>query len=438
VVSGVKKYIRSLFSLSDDKNRRPPNKGNPRRIDKFFFKNFSILFNHPDSLNNLPTVLYHRFQVSMNKNTPEKDIKIRQVWCVPYAIVALERMFFGKWIDAAVNRARTSPKPIYTIGLTPKEIGSRIISRMYIQYKAGSYSYKRYSRLRKKIYSLDFSKFDSTINLFFIDLIYAARFLTLELTSNAKKVFDLLRLYVKFTPIIYNDILFIKQIGIASGLYLTNFIDTIVNGCFINAASIIESCAKASLTIRKWTRSSFPLDAEKIDFLTLLANAVIDVPDYSVTGDDTLIACTGDFVRLHKKLCSEFGLTPNIKHTYLGTVNSDFDGDSFIYYLGRYWNNSCKPWNPEEYFISHLILRTKFYKFDEFGIQDEEELELFRLLSICLPYVNGWSFINKYYHDWEPFLLFVKNKKDFILLKDWPNEGTEVVSFYRSKFLYDL
>lgn len=358
-----------------------------------------------DYMFSLPEIIFHRFQAVYEPLIDSCIEKSRVVWCVPYTIVVLEKIFFGSAIDSVVRKMSTTNSVIYPLGLTNYQIGQRSVRSLREDF------YMAFND-NQKIYSLDFKKFDSSIPMWAKDLFFATMKDTLELTPKEEMVYDFLRIYVKYTPFLYDGKINIKQKGISSGLLITNLFDTWWNltihhfvDCIIN-----EYPEK----IDEILSDDVFFDTLFMDKSKILCNKLFSEPQVRVMGDDSIILCDEFKLTLHKKICFLLGMSVTIKHvTHKPTED--------IFFLGRFWNIDNRPHQSEEH-ISLRIVYTRWYD-DKSLPFDLKDLHLYRILSICLPFYNGKEFLDKYLYDYQPYIDFVKSKKGFIYIKDFIEEN---------------
>jgi len=350
-----------------------------------------------------PLVIYYRFQPKILEKENDYEIKTREVWCVPHRIIALEIYFFGNTIISYGEWNKKCADPITPTGLRNVEISRKIVRSLR-------------SRLGTKngynMYSMDYSKFDRTIPLFFIDLFFSIYENSRELTQIEKKIFSLLRFYTKYSPIVYQDTLFIKKKGIASGTYLTNYFDSFVNLTIWYASRQLTYMSNKefenlaydnNVIMNNCAMSSIKFNSEKRS-------------DISICGDDSILYTTKTEIYVNQCLCKYLGMKIEPKF-----INNNKETEE-IFYLGRYWNYLSEPVQTELYLFVHLIFKERWFKKLE-GVDISEELTPMRMLSICCPFANGFKFLEKYFSKLEIFRKFIYNKNKFLYIKDWPNEG---------------
>lgn len=335
-----------------------------------------------------PKVLFHRFQPKLKDNVLTS--KIRQVWCEPFRIILLENHFFRNIIDHSIYHNTNSDQCSTSSGLRNVDISNKIIVRM--RHRIGQ-------QMNKELFSLDYSKYDSSIPDFAIDLYFLTMEQHLDLNEKEKSLYHLLRYYTKYGPIIHEGKLYFKRKGISSGSLLTNHFDSWWNLVLnYSAKALFESNVKLS-------------DISKGKFQNLKLDHVFD-HDIAVTGDDIIKYCSKIEIYYLQDLCSLLGMKVEVEHS---TNNPDDD----IFFLGRFWNKYSEPIQTEQYFTSHICFRGTFYK--NLPIDISEELEPSRILSICAPYKNGFNYMIKTFQHYKP-LMNILNKRKFIYLKDFPLE----------------
>jgi hypothetical protein len=354
------------------------------------------------SLFELPQMLFRRFQIGFNDNGTLK-IKPRVVWCMPHLVVSIEAYFIWNLLQDIISRSKSDPEYPYNIGQTNRQISKSIESLRKNCIKSESNS----------IYSLDYSKYDRTIPIWFFDIFFSIVEDRLELSAHEKIIFDNLRMYIKYTPMIFEDKLTFKTRGISSGLFITNLLDTLFNLTLIKLTEIFFSEFPEYFDKVRFTKRM--LFNERIDSKTV--TNVLSSFSYTtrVLGDDGIVYWNKDKLQFLERLCFFLGMKLSVKNI----TKDPFNGT--IFYLGRYWDENNIPDQTELYMAGHIILRTKWYNKEKLGF-DIKDLDAMRILSICLPLKSGKLFIEKYLSDYEPLQSFLRNKKDFVLLKDWPHD----------------
>jgi hypothetical protein len=381
---------------------------------KIITKNLSQVLDEKvlSKLYSLPELIFHRFQAVYDSDLDSCTEKSRIVWCVPYVIVALERIFLGQLIDNVKIFSKQKSYTYYPIGLTNYEIGKRAVGTMrdlfYVEPEG------------KKIYSLDFSKFDSTVPQWSKDVFFSLVKPLINMSSNEQKVFDYLRIYVKYTPFIYKDNVIIKQKGISSGLLITNLFDSWLNLTihhFVRMIQVEYPELIIPIIEGKITPQNMEIDPERVKFDQISIHPVV-----RVMGDDTLILCDEATIALHNAVCKMLGMKVSIKHI---TERPDDD----VFFLGRYWDINSRPFQTEEY-IALRVVYTRWYDSKKIPFPIEK-LHLYRVLSVCLPLLGGKEFLDKYLYDWEPYIEFSSSDDGFIFMKDYIEKEFQFV--YKEK-----
>jgi len=349
----------------------------------------------------MPTTLFYRVQPSVKEEENTIEVKIRQVWGIPQRIVALEYYFFKDILSSVYENNVFGSNPVYSSGLTNYEISLRIINRLR--------NLKNNSMNNKNLYSMDYGKFDRTIPNYAIDIFYAICRGNLDLSEKDDKIYNMLRFYIKFTPFIHNDKLFVSQRGIPSGSYITNLLDTWWNLTLWNL----------SYNLRQYYTTNLSDFLNKEEFFEkriseyLLNTNFIRFEDLGICGDDS-IAYTDHFhIKILENLCDSLGM----KITTNVITKEPYED---MYFLGRRWDWLNRPIQSDLYFIGHLALRTKFYNKDELEIDVSEDLEITRMLSITLQFYNGMDFLERYFTNHVKLNQFLEGSSGFYLLKEWP------------------
>jgi hypothetical protein len=346
----------------------------------------------------LPNLLFHRFQISKGK------AKIRQVWCVPHFIVALEAIFFGRKLEECKHYSTTLVDYPYSIGQTNRMI-SDSLSRFKSQYKPNSNRY---------FTSLDYSKYDRTIPDWYIDIFYELMGDDLDLSQNSREIYNMLRIYTKYSPFIFEGTMNFKKRGISSGLFITNLIDSIFNLTLLRMTeyfyyefpSIFDEIVDSNENILQKYR-----DMRNFTYISQNKYSCI-----LVLGDDGIVYWDEYMIKFLEKICSFIGMSLSVKHKCINPNKED------VFYLGRFWDPENIPDQTFEYMSDHIVFRTKFYKEDDLEF-DLKDLNVMRILSICLPLKSGWEYLDKTFGDWPPLIEFLNSDKVFYLLKEWPDEN---------------
>lgn len=363
-------------------------------------------------------VIFHRLQVSVS-DSKDFNVKVRQVWCVPFTIVALEYVYFNKFIKRAIDRAKSSDRSIYSSGLSSKGISEKIIAPLKESLSYVSNSQGRF------LCNGDYSKFDWSIQIELIDIFFDQHRYYLKQNRKQGINFDYLCFYYKFAPFVYKSQIWFKKRGISSGLYCTNYFDSYVNLTLCIAAESLNA------SLQPKDRRDYLLNNRTFGNI----GQIIERTDYTVARTDfNLVAVCGDDLlwitdivqnRILIELCNTIDMVIGF-----GPPN-DFFSDN-LFFLGRYWNSDNEPYQTEDYLIAHALFRTKRYDKQNVQFRSEEELELFRVLSIYTPFVNGWECLIKHLGDWPPLLDFIRTNGSFKLLKDWPYDNYLTVDYQDS------
>lgn len=384
----------------------------------FFFKNQSVIITK-EMMNifSLPELIFHRFQATYDKISQRCTEKSRIVWCIPYFIVALENIFFGKIIESTKLNAKRSRIAVFPIGLTNYEIGQKSVRTLRESFDIlGNKNYK--------IYSLDFSKFDQTVPNWTKDLFFSLFKINIDMNQIEEKIYDYLRIYIKFTPFIYKDKLMYKEKGISSGLLITNLFDTWFQLTIHYFVCIVQELYPELVKVILSELTSF--DKLDMDKERVRKEVLVSEPLVRVMGDDAILLCDTHTLALFQSVCKMLGMTVKVKHT-CNHPNDD------IFFLGRFWNKQNRPTQSEEY-IALRIVYTKWYdqKKIPFSL---EKLHLYRILSVCLPLIGGKQFLDKYLFDYEPYVEFKNSDEGFIYMKDFIEEQFK---FYDRDHLFQV
>lgn len=354
-----------------------------------------------------PCIIFIRFQPIV-ENFKDAIIKIRQVYGVPFRVVVLENVFFGEILDNYFQHNLNSESPVSSSSLTNHQISTRIVSRLrsYLDNTNG-----------RSLYSMDYSKFDSTVPPFAIDIFFLICQNSLEMSETYFKAFHLLRFYVKYTPVVWKRRLFLLCRGIPSGLLITNLFDSWWNlTLWYLARKVIHN---------NGSRSFENFNANSLNYFFTDRSIVSDYlpprEDLAVCGDDVLIYTYEHEILIHKLICDRYFMNININIV----CNSSNDN---TFFLGRYWDKDSVPIQSEVYISTHLMIRTRWYRKEDVSFDISEDLDINRFLSIVCPLGNGNEYIRKYFMYWPPLIKFVRSSGGFTLLKDdWIGSGDRYI-----------
>jgi hypothetical protein len=351
----------------------------------------------------LPSSLFYRVQPSIDDN--DVNIKIRQVWGLPQRIVSLEYMFFKNIFERVYENNLNGPLTIYSSGLTQIEIRNKIVCRLKRQLIQN-----RGREGEKELYSLDYSKFDRSVPNHAIDLFFAICKEQLDMDDTENKVFNDLRIYIKFTPIVWKGFLFVCLSGIPSGSYLTNMIDTWWNLTLWDLSYCMEEFYKNNLN--DFLNKGELFEGEVLYYVS--NNFFEPFTNCGICGDDSLVLTENMHISIMINLCRSFGMEIEVAFQ-----TRYYDQET--YFLGRYWNHKNEPTQTHTYFVGHICVRTKFYNKDDIPeIDFFEELTSTRILSITLQFANGYEFLRNYFNKFEPIVRFLESGKGHFILKEYP------------------
>jgi hypothetical protein len=362
----------------------------------------------------LPEIIFHRFQATYKKELDICVEKSRVVWAIPYTIVALENIYIGQILDNVKSTMTSINECVYPIGLTNYQIGQRSVRTLRRDFSTAGNE-------NNKIYSLDFEKYDSSIPLWAKDIFFSTIDCLIKKQKNQQKVFDFLRVYIKYTPFVYGERIYHKVKGISSGLLITNLFDTWWNLTIHYFVILLKENYSDKIGEILTEGASFEtlyLDPERIRYDSVLPKLMI-----RALGDDSIILCDEFTLTLHKKVCLMLGMKVTVKHV---TESPEDD----IFFLGRYWDKNNRPFQSEEY-IALRISYTKWYD-DKTIPFDYKNLQINRILSICLPLLNGKEFLDKYLFDYPDYVEFKNTKSGFIYMKDFIEENFKFYDFTKA------
>jgi hypothetical protein len=292
---------------------------------------------------------------------------------------------------------------MYTSGLSTPMVGRRGVRRLRQLVK----QHNQCSILKYLLWSIDHEKYDRNVPNEALDIYFAINELALIFPCRAHEViYSLLRMYLKYAPFVVDDIIYFMERGIPSGSFITNHFGTWWHATLWHVAYImIDKSEAESLSAKIITIFQVKFTLEEMYLRAPLLNILL-------CGDDALIATTSIIIGIFIGVCS------SVLHkvTYRDPVINQK-----VYFLGKYWLQNCNPWQSFEYMTAHIIYRTKFYKKEELPF-DLNMLSLNRVLSICLEFSNGFSYLEEMLHDWKPYADYKDNPFTTYLMKDWQDD----------------
>lgn len=350
-----------------------------------------------------PQYLAHRFQPMLDDMLEKLSYKIRQVWIVPQRIISLEYYFFGEMLDRYHTQNKNSNEPLTNSGLNLAEVSMRIIRKL--RGYLNPYS-------DKCLYSIDYSKFDSTVPGFAIDLFYLLIEERLQLGPNEAKLYNLLRYYSKRSPVVFNMCLYVFERGVSSGSLNTHIIDSWWNltTWYLSQDFISRNSDKEIEVMLKQAEyngifNSYFYRKNYVPRLYPKRN------DIAICGDDTLVYTRLLEIHIHERVCDFFGMKCNIDLKCC-------DPQANTFFIGKYWNSSCEPIQSERYITSHIIVRQKWYKPEELDFNIKLHLDVRRILSIACQFANGLQYLKKTFWTFDKFKRFLKERKGYTPLRE--------------------
>lgn len=283
-----------------------------------------------------PTSVFHRFQYKVSSNLKEIVKKIRPVWGLSYRISCLEGVYFRDIVDKGAVFQSNQRVPFVAQGLTNAQISDRIVKQFRKEYKT--------------IYSIDVKQFDSNVPSFLWALFFANLPELVEQTPIDNKILSNLMAFYCYTPYCYRgtDLRFQKK-GVPSGSLITSYFDSWVSRVVTNYA-FLEKCGFEA------------------------ANHCC------VLGDDNIIC--GDYFTLDyiTDVYDRFGLPVSIDKSGTYYYNTE------ISFLGRIWDVQNRPTEPENWYVAHLALPSRFYTKLPFPVSI---MQTYRGLSLCMSLYKG-------------------------------------------------
>ncbi len=311
-------------------------------------------------LSSLPTAVFHRFQAKYKKKA---EIKIRQVWALPFAIQAIEGVFFRDMLNSTSDYLKDQDIPCSTNSLNLLDISDRIMPH--------------FRAFRGNIGSFDVKSFDQTIPFYFWAAYYACFFaFNPQLSAKEKKQLRLLMAYQCFTPYTYKGNQFRCQMrGIPSGSLLTNHSGSFFSRLIANFA---------------FYRASDGL---------YFAN------DHAICcGDDNLFSLSYISKDEVKSAYEFFGLEVNLSKSSIHTCVESID------FLGYKWDYENRPYQERNWYLTHFIYPQSYKKDDAIP---NYILQTYRAISIAAPLYGGmrvfFKYIGRYDEVYKKLLRQVKN-----------------------------
>lgn len=381
---------------------------------KFLSNSFAIQDpDREDFFCNNPTKIFHRFQIKAKEKldkTFEFVVKIRQVLCISYGVLGFEHMFFGEIMNDVKIQQDNLKDPCYSTGSTRTEISNNHVARIRSLHKYGLPEYM--------LASGDFESLDQSIDNIFFDIFFGIVEQNIIMSKYEKKVWNYLRCFMKFTPVIYMGELFFLSRGIASGCLITNLFDTWVHLTLVYLTEFIETDEEFGKIFDVMLGLKHQRDV-RVDWKYLQGMRYTFIHYFSGCGDDSIMYINSSFKYKFLKVCRYLGFK-------VGFDNIQKDPKGKVYYLGTYWDSNNEPFQTDEYLISHICFRERYQTnsdleskgFDGFG-----HYLLSRNLSICLRFKNGLKFLRTYLFNWEPFQKWYDDKEaDLYVVPKWPFE----------------
>lgn len=276
------------------------------------------------------------------KRTQAND-KTRLVWGYPYSMTVIEGLVAYPLNQKFKNRV--SPM---AFAMTTMALGTRL--------RVSSYS----SRF---CYSLDMSKFDSSISSILIN--HAFKILRtwfnphqVEPTTGkaVHEIFDIIQSYFVTTPImmpnahVYKG----KKHGVPSGSYFTQIIDSIVN---VILAGTIDAKFNLGISRRK---------------ILVLGDDLLFFSDRKISLD-----------RISKFAKQHLGI-----NVHGSEKSSIFNKGDVIHFLGRDWHNG-QPDIPIDDIVAKMVHPESFRKYSRIKEEKKRQVHLL-LMSYASTYKSGW------------------------------------------------
>lgn len=317
-------------------------KGKVQRDDAISYVLAFIENPNPFKLLLNPCTIFHRFVVRLSADFKENVVKSRTVWGFPFRVSLLEAVYFRSILNNVLLNSQTGTAGT-ALGLKKSQISDSIISPLR------SYN--------KKVFSLDFSLYDSTLKPYFWAALYAVLFTYGSYSDKDRLVLKSLMIYHNFGTYATDDQLFCTLRGIKSGSLLTAF-----SGTFF-------SRIMSEYAAREYTKNH------------------AGIGDYTNnTGDDSFLREGLVPYKYYLKVLQRFGVIANPDKTRVSKPGED------ILYMGYVWNTLNEPTQTLQWYVAHLCVpgRQSFNQEIPNYI-----LQTYRALTICCGLANGLRTFNE-------------------------------------------
>lgn len=299
--------------------------------------------------------------------------------------------------------------PIYTTGLSRVQISEKVLKPIRTSLNNLDPLFA--------VFTWDFSKLDWNIPQIFKDIWFAILETQFKMTETDYKVWNSVRRYVKFTPVVFLGVLIILTNGIASGILMTNIFGTFVHGTLLYLAALLDDSRFEQyfdIFVNKISGHKLFLSWLELDGL------ILEELSYTALCSDDIIAYLYKSVAAKfTRICNYFGFT-------LTATKPIVDPRMDLPFLGALWNVDSEPTQTYEYMYAHICFRETYYNKDELlkrGFESVEQFKVFRSLQICLRFANGLRFVEDILSSWPPIRNWLDGDEGLLVPQFWPYES---------------
>lgn len=283
------------------------------------------------------TAIFHRFQYKYNLIDNTLTKKVRQVFGISYRVLCVEAYFFRNMVNYCTFKNSTG-FPYATWGNTNPRLSRDLLPHL--------------RSFKKRIICLDMKQYDSTVPSYFWSLFFSVSSLSILMSDKDVKPFELLMIFLNFTPYCYKSTrLRYQRRGTPSGALTTSLFNSFVNRTIINYAFLEYNKGKISAGTRA-----------------------------SVLGDDNIIVEDCISYQHILNVYTRFGLIVNTEKSGV------FEFDKDVEFLGVIWDYQNRPYQKDPWYISHLAMPSRFYRDTDIPIP---YLQTCRGITICMVLYKG-------------------------------------------------
>lgn len=262
-----------------------------------------------------PTTIFHRFTPKYKWKASHKEIKpkwkIRQIFGVPYFIVALEYFVFKDVVDSF----KKSFSSVYTVGCTKLEVSSKVAEIRNLARSSNSV-----------IMCGDISGCDKSISK--THSLFYFSFFSKYIRESRLPIFKALAKYFVFNPILYSHGLDYSHGSTVTGSWITSSFTT-----FSVMIPLLYSFKK------RYDR--FP-----------------NMNEFLIQGDDFVLILENESDKKFIKDCfGEFNLRLRLDATRVVMPHEDIE------FLGYFWDYNNEPYQTDDWIVTRVLFPERFVKF---------------------------------------------------------------------------